>query len=85
MPAICHVVNLSLSSSVFAKVLKHALVHPHHKKEQHDQLDNYRQVSNTVKMGLLTEHLAHEQLVNHFEKNNLFHSNHNGSVKFHDT
>lgn len=72
LPAICHVVNLSHDSGVFVKVWKQAIIHPHHKKEERDKLDNYRPVSNTVKMGLLTEHIAHDQIVEHFSGNNLF-------------
>ena len=85
LPAIQHIVNLSITTGTFASVWKEQVIHPHHKKEDKDCLDNYRPVSDTVKLGLLTEHIVHEQLTAHFHLHNLFHSNHHGSLASHDT
>ena len=85
LPAITHVVNLSITTGIFPKVWKHQTVFPHHKKDQREELSNYRPVTNTVKMGLLTEYVVHEQHVDHFTTNGLFHPNHHGSMADHDT
>ena len=47
LPAIRHIVNLSITTGVFAAVWKEQLVHPHHKKADRELLDNYRPVSDT--------------------------------------
>ncbi len=85
LPAIRHIVNLSVTTGVFANIWKDQLIHPHFKKAERELLDNYRPVSDTVKLGLLTEYIVHEQLTEHFNDNDLFHSNHHGSITAHDT
>ena len=85
LPAITHIVNLSLTQSIFADVWKENLKLPHHKKDDKNKIENYRPVSITVRLGLLTEIFAHEQVVEHFDANNLLHHNHHGSVACHDT
>lgn len=85
LPAIIHVVNLSIKTGTFAQVWKHQIVFPHHKKEERDEISNYRPVTGTVKLGLLTEHVVHKQLVDQFTSNGLFHPNHHRSIADHDT
>ena len=85
LPAIQHVVNLSITTGTFASCWKEQVIHPHHKKAEKDCLDNYRPVSDTVKLGLLTEHVVHDQLTAHFHQHDLFHHNHHGSLASHDT
>ena len=84
-PAITHIVKLSITTSVFATVWKEQVIHPHHKKADREDINNYRPVSDSVQLGLLTEHVVHEQLVVHFNSNKLFHANHHSSLASHDT
>ena len=42
-------------------------------------------MSDTVKLGLITEHVIHSQLTAHFHLHDLFHGNHHGSLASHDT
>ena len=85
LPAILHIVNLSIVSGTFAKVWKEQMIHPHFKKSDRELLDNYRPVSGIVQLGMLTETIVHEQFVGHFHTHHLFHENHHGSLAHHDT
>ena len=38
-----------------------------------------------LKIGLLTEHVVHTQLVEHFDKNGIFHGNHYSGMVAHDS
>ena len=58
---------------------------PHFKKADRWKADNYRPVSNTVHVGVLTEHIVHEQQIDRFDSNRLFHNNHHGNMATHDT
>ena len=85
LPSLLHLVNLSLTTSTFADIWKIQVTLPHHKKGEKDDLGNYRPVSNLVEVSKLTEMEAHDQLMNHFIVNDLFHPNHHGSLPGHDT
>ena len=74
LPMITTIVNLSLQTASFPKVLKTALVRPLLKKTSLDPdvLGNYRPVSNLSFLSKLIEKCSHLQLTEHIEKNNLF-------------
>ena len=85
MPAILYIINLSLLSGQFDGMWKQQVILPHHKKGDKESMDNYRPVSNLVAMSLLVEMEVHDQFVQHFVDNNLFHPGHHGGVPHHDT
>ena len=80
-----HLVNLSFRSNKFAACWKPQLVHPTHKKKAKDEIENYRPVSHIVQVGKIVEYAAQLQIIEHFEKYNLFHQNHHGSLANHST
>lgn len=80
LPAIIHLVNLSIASRTFAQAWKVQVVPPNHKKGDTDDMDNFRPLSNLVEISKLTEMGVHDQLVSHFTEHNLFHPNHHGSL-----
>jgi hypothetical protein len=73
VPAITHIVNLSLSSGVFPDCLKHALVKPLLKKSHLDpeELKNYRPVSNLPFLSKVIEKVVASRLSTHMSQNNL--------------
>ena len=73
---ILHLVNLSLSR--YPDGWKTQLIHPLHKKAEKTVGENYRPVSHIVELSKLTEYVVLEQVMQHFESNNLFHQNHHG-------
>ena len=60
LPAIAHVVNLSLAKGQFAACWKPQVIHPYFKKKEREMLDNYRPVSGLIQLGLLTENIVHD-------------------------
>ena len=71
-----HLVNLSLLK--FPQSWKTQLVHPLHKKGGKDVGENYRPVSHIIEVSKLVEYSVLDQVLEYFEVNNLFHSNHHG-------
>ena len=74
--SLLHLINLSITQSVFSKRWKPQLIFPHHKKNEKDILENYRPVSHLVQVGIIGEYAVYFQIVEHFTENNLFHPNH---------
>ena len=83
--ALLHLINLSIRTKCFARLWKHQLIFPNHKKEDKLLAKNYRPVSHLVEIGQLVEQAVSHQLVDHFLSNNLFHSNHHGGLASHST
>ena len=83
--SILHLVNLSISSGMFASSWKTQLVLPLHKKSDKLTATNYRPVSHIIEMGKLVEYIIHDQVYNHFFEHSLFHSNHHGFLRDHST
>lgn len=84
-PALTHIINLSIRFSTFPSAWKHAKVIPLHKKG--DTLDpkNYRPVAILPVLSKILERVVFEQTVYYFEANQLFHPNHHGFRKCHNT
>ena len=61
------------------------MIFPLHKKQDKLLPKNYRPVSNLVEVGQLIEQAVYFQVVEHFQKNNLFHRNHHGGLANHST
>ena len=73
-PYLLHTINLSLSSGVFPKTFKRAIVKPLLKNSSHDKnvLSNYRPVSNLCFLSKVLEKCVLKQLVKYLEDNCLF-------------
>ena len=80
-----HLINLSIKEARFSSRWKPQLIFPHHKKKEKDLLANYRPVSHLVQVGLMVEYAVYFQIVEHFTKHDLFHTNHHGSIADHST
>ena len=73
LPAICEIVNLSLSCGTFPQFYKQAHVKPLLKKISLDPdcLKNFRPVSNLTFVSKLIEKVVSNQLTNHLKTNNI--------------
>ena len=85
VPAVTHIVNLSLRKSIFPKSWKIAKIVPLLKKG--DTLDpkNYRPVALLPVLSKILERVVFLQLTNYLDSNSLLHPNHHGSRKGHST
>ena len=64
---------------------KTQLIHPNYKKGDRILCENYRPVSHIIEISKLVEYTVLEQVLKHFDENDLFHANHNGSLPNHST
>ena len=73
VPTLCQVVNLSLSTGCFPSVLSKAIVTPILKNPtlDHQQLKNYRSVSNLPFLGKLIEWVVSSQVATYVDSNSL--------------
>ena len=83
--ALEHLINLSIRTSTFSSFWKPQLIFPHHKKSDKTITKNYRPVSHLVEIGKLVEYTAFDQVMEHFQDHDLFHSNHHGGLPHHST
>ena len=85
VPAITHIINLSLRDASFPTSWKKAKVVPLLKKG--DALDpkNYRPVALLPILSKILERAVFHQLVEYLDENSLIHPNHHGSRKGHNT
>ena len=80
-----HLINLAITEKSFANCWKTQLIHPYFKKGDKWVGENYRPVSNIPEVSKLIEYAALEQVLQHFQMNNLFHPNHHGFLPNHNT
>ena len=85
LPAITHVVNLSIRDATFPKSWKVAKVVPLLKKEDPLNPKNYRPVALLPVLSKILERAVFLQLVSYLNSNSLLHPNHHGSRKAHST
>ena len=85
LPAVTHLVNLSIKQSEFPLAWKHAKVIPLHKKEDILDPKNYRPVAILPILSKILERVIFQQVVAHFDENQLFHPNHHGFRQHHNT
>ncbi|XP_072023162.1 uncharacterized protein [Amphiura filiformis] len=73
IPSITHIINVSLSSGIFPEPLGKAVISPIIKKSSldHDELKNYRPVSNVSFISKLIEKVVTQQITNHINDCNL--------------
>ena len=86
-PALTHIINLSISTSIFPTVWKWAKVIPLLKSPSADTLlpKSYRPVALLPILSKVVEKLVFTQLVEYLELNNLIHPNLHGSRAGHNT
>ena len=80
-----HIINLSITKSVFPALWKHAKVVPLLKKGDPLTAKNYRPVALLPIFSKILERVVFNQLVNYLDTNNLIHPNHHGSRSGHST
>ena len=85
IPAITHIINLSIRQQKFPTEWKHAKVIPLLKKGDVLEPKNYRPVAILPVVSKILERVIFEQIVEHFNAYGLFHPNHHGFRKHHNT
>ena len=83
LPALTHIVNLSIKEGTFLERWKFHVVLPHHKSGGREDPDNFRPVCHLVELGKLVELVVWEQLMSHTLQGQLLHPNHHGSLPGH--
>ena len=86
-PALTHIINLSISTSTFPRMWKHAKVIPLLKSSTADNLQpkSYRPVALLPILSKVLEKVVFGQFVQYLEHNNLVHPNLHGSRAAHST
>ena len=85
LPAITHVINLSISQGTFPTMWKHAKIVPLLKKGDPLLAKNYRPVALLPIFSKILEKAVFKQLVEYLDHNRLLSSNHHGSRSGHST
>lgn len=85
VPVITHIVNLSLENQIFPLQWKMSKIVPLHKKDELMYPKNYRPVSLLPIISKILERAVYQQVVDYFERNNLFHPSHHGFRSKHNT
>ena len=85
LPAITHIVNLSIRDATFPRSWKLAKAVPPLKKEDPLNPKNYRPVALLPVLSKILERAVFGQLVGYLDNNALLHQNHHGSRKAHST
>ena len=85
LPAITHIVNLSIRDSSFPQSWKQAKVIPLLKKGDRFEPKNYRPVALLNILSKILERAVYLQLVEYLDQNNLMHPNHHGGRRAHST
>ena len=85
IPAICHIVNKSLSTGKFPKDLKHAVIRPTIKGNELDKdlLNSYRPVSNLSFLSKVLEKCGLAPMSDYLESNNLLNEAQSGYRAYH--
>ena len=85
LPAVTHIVNLSIQQSKFPSLYKMAKVIPLFKKDDPLSPKNYRPVAILCILSKVIERVVFMQIVEYMTKNSLFHPNHHGFRAHHST
>jgi hypothetical protein len=85
LPAVTHIVNLSIQHAAFPSLYKIAKVIPLHKKDDPLLPKNYRPVAILCILSKVIERVIFLQIVEYMNCNNLFHPNHHGFRAHHST
>ena len=74
-------INKSIEEGYFPVAWRQQITHPNLKKGNGSDLEHWRPVRHIHQIGIIAESLVGEQIVDHYVKNNIFHSAHHGGVK----
>ena len=85
LPALTHIINLSISKSEFPCMWKHAKVVPLLKKGDTLNPKNYRPVALLPIFSKVLERIVFDQMVKYLDQNQLLNPNHHGSRHSHST
>ena len=85
VPAVTHIVNLSLKQAIFPSLYKMAKIIPLLKKDDPLEPKNYRPVAILCILSKIIERAIFIQIVDFMNRNNLFHPNHHGFRAHHST
>ena len=85
LPAITHIVNLSIQHGTFPSLYKRSKVIPLHKKDDPLEAKNYRPVAILCIISKVIERAVFIQVVEYMNTNELFHPNHHGFRAHHST
>ena len=85
LPAITHLVNLSIQQASFPSLYKKAKIIPLFKKDDPLLPKNYRPVAILSIVSKVIERAVFIQVVDYMSTNDLFHPNHHGFRAFHST
>lgn len=75
VPPITWICNLAITTGIFPKVFKTALVHPIHKSGPTDNVNNYRPISILSALSKVLERIMNKQLSSYLEKFNIISNN----------
>ena len=67
-PLLTKIINLSYETKTFPDILKKAIIKPIHKKDDKNDISNYRPISILTVVSKIFERAALNQLLNYFEK-----------------
>ena len=76
LPALTHIVNLSITNRSFPSSWKKSKVIPLHKKDDPLNPKNYRPVAIVPVLSKILERAIFDQITKYLDKNGLFHPNH---------
>ena len=79
------IINQSLAQGIFPDTLKIAKVIPIYKKDDEQDLNNYRPISLLPTISKIFERIAHTQLFQYFTINNIFYNHQYGFREEHST
>ena len=85
VPAITHIINLSITTRKFPTTWKKTKVVPLHKKEDQLNPKNYRPVAIVPILSKILERVIFNQMVQYLNANNLLHPNHHAFRTQHNT
>ena len=85
LPALTHIINLSISSRRFPSAWKNVKIIPLHKKEDKLNPKNYRPVAIVPILSKILERVIFNQMIDYFEENCLLNSNHHAYRAHHNT
>ena len=85
LPAVTHIINLSITSKKFPSAWKKSKVIPLHKKDDLLNPKNYRPVAIVPILSKILERVVFNQLINYLNDNDLLHPNHHAYRAQHNT
>ena len=85
LPAVTHILNLSITTRKFPSAWKKSKVVPLHKKEDPLNPKNYRPVAIVPILSKILERVVFNQMLEYLNQNNLLHPNHHAYRAQHNT